>query len=151
MATASSDAYIKLVSAEKHVFVVERRVAMVSGMVRRVARAPTSSRVCQLTLRTSLSVRVPLVRLRASTPPPPLLPLPPPSPSFTQIRTMLSSAAFAQKEVAFPDISTSTLERVIEYFHYKVKYANSKGPVPAFDVPPEAALELLIAANYLDC
>lgn len=71
--------------------------------------------------------------------------------SALQIRTMLSSSAFAQKEITFPDISTAALERVIEYFHYKVKHSGATGPVPPFEVPPDAALELLIAANYLDC
>lgn len=92
--------YVKLISAEKHVFVVERRVVTVSGM----------------------------------------------------IKAMLSSNSFVEGkgEIEFPEISTAVLEKVIQYMHYKVKYHNSKVPIPEFPIAPEMALELLTAANYLD-
>lgn len=98
---AAEPAYVKLISAEKHVFYLERRVALVSGM----------------------------------------------------IRTVLASSGFREGsgEISFPEISTPVLEKVIEYFHYKVKYNNSKTPIPEFPMPPEQALEVLMAANYLDC
>lgn len=50
----------------------------------------------------------------------------------------------------FPDISTKTLEKTIQYFYYKLKYTNHDGPLPEFEIEPESALELLMAANYLD-
>jgi transcription elongation factor B subunit 1 len=98
----SSQPFVKLISAEKHVFVIERRVACVSGT----------------------------------------------------IRTMLSSSGFVEGgkgEIEFPEISTLALERVIEYFHYQIKWHSSRDPIPEFSVEPEMALEVLTAANYLDC
>lgn len=63
------------------------------------------------------------------------------------------SGAFkeAEGEVRLSGISTPILEKVIQYFHYKLKYSNSRVPPPDFDIKPEYANELLIAANYLDC
>ena len=40
--------------------------------------------------------------------------------------------------------------QVIQYFYYKTKYAKATPPIPKFDIEPNIALELLIAANYLD-
>jgi transcription elongation factor B subunit 1 len=68
------------------------------------------------------------------------------------IKAMLEGA-FAESagEVKFPEISAFVLEKVIQYLHYKMKYTNSKVPIPEFHVEPEYALDLLMAANYLDC
>jgi transcription elongation factor B subunit 1 len=99
---SSQQPYVKLISAEKHVFVIERRIACVSGA----------------------------------------------------IRTMLASSGFQEGgkgEIEFPEISTQALEKVIEYFHYKIKWHSSRVPIPEFTVDPEMALEVLTAANYLDC
>jgi hypothetical protein len=48
------------------------------------------------------------------------------------------------------DIPTRILEKVIQYFYYKVKYSNSTAQIPEFPIEPEIALELLMAANFLD-
>ena len=37
------------------------------------------------------------------------------------------------------------------YFLYKVRYTNSSTEIPEFPIAPEIALELLMAANFLDC
>ena len=37
------------------------------------------------------------------------------------------------------------------YFTYKVRYTNSSTEIPEFPIQPEIALELLMAANFLDC
>ena len=42
-------------------------------------------------------------------------------------------------------------QKVIQYMHYKVQYANSTQRIPEFPIAPEVALELLMAANFLDC
>ena len=36
------------------------------------------------------------------------------------------------------------LERVIQYFYYKVKYTNTTGDIPQFEIEPKYALELLM-------
>lgn len=32
-----------------------------------------------------------------------------------------------------------------------IRYTNSSTEIPEFPIPPEIALELLMAANFLDC
>lgn len=53
-------------------------------------------------------------------------------------------------EINFREISTPILEKVIQYFYYKLKYTNSTTEIPEFPIEPEIALELLMAANFLD-
>eukprot|EP01123_Difflugia_compressa_P000468 TRINITY_DN10544_c0_g1_i4.p1 TRINITY_DN10544_c0_g1~~TRINITY_DN10544_c0_g1_i4.p1 ORF type:complete len:104 (-),score=17.84 TRINITY_DN10544_c0_g1_i4:220-531(-) len=53
-------------------------------------------------------------------------------------------------QINFGDIATPILEKVIQYFYYKVKYTNSTSQIPEFPIEPEIALELLMAANFLD-
>jgi transcription elongation factor B subunit 1 len=38
----------------------------------------------------------------------------------------------------------------VRYFYYKLKHTNHQGPLPEFKIAPELALELLMAANFLD-
>eukprot|EP00877_Chromochloris_zofingiensis_P005291 jgi/Chrzof1/14763/Cz09g15090.t1 len=71
------------------------------------------------------------------------------------IRNMLSSqGSFTETElgeVKFPEISTAILEKVCQYFYYKLRYQNSTTHnIPVFKVQPDIALELLMAANFLD-
>ena len=44
----------------------------------------------------------------------------------------------------------SVLEKTVQYFYYKLRHTNSSGPLPEFKIEPEQALELLMAANFLD-
>ena len=55
-----------------------------------------------------------------------------------------------QGEIKFPEISAKVLEKTVQYFYYKLKYTNHQGPLPEFKIEPEQALELLMAANFLD-
>ena len=52
-------------------------------------------------------------------------------------------------EINFREISTPILEKVIQYFYYKLRYTNSTTEIPEFPIEPEVALELLMAANFL--
>jgi Skp1 family, tetramerisation domain len=68
------------------------------------------------------------------------------------IKAMLSgSFAESKGEISFAEIRTAILEKVIQYMYYKVRYTNSKVRTPEFNIEPELALELLMAANFLDC
>lgn len=73
--------------------------------------------------------------------------------SSTTIRTMLEGQfrEAQENEINFPDISGYILERVVRYLHYKAQYSNASMRIPDFIIEPEVALELLIAAKYLDC
>ena len=55
-----------------------------------------------------------------------------------------------QGEIKFPEISGPILEKTVQYFYYKLRYTNHQGTLPEFKIEPEHALELLMAANYLD-
>jgi hypothetical protein len=59
--------------------------------------------------------------------------------------------AESRGEVRFPEIPGVILEKVIQYMHYKVRYANSTQRIPNFNIEPEISMELLMAASYLDC
>ncbi len=91
---------VKLISAEGHEFIVDRRCAMVSGTIKRM---------------------------------------------------LTGQFAESRGEVRFPEIPGVILEKVLQYLYYKVRYTNSVMRVPDFEVEPEISLELLMAANYLDC
>jgi len=70
------------------------------------------------------------------------------------IKNMLSGPGdFSENQegtVRFRDINSNILEKVIQYFYYKQKYTNSTSTIPDFTIEPEIALELLMAANFLD-
>mmetsp|Transcript_3185 Transcript_3185/g.3883 ORF Transcript_3185/g.3883 Transcript_3185/m.3883 type:complete len:104 (+) Transcript_3185:88-399(+) len=53
--------------------------------------------------------------------------------------------------IRFPEIEGVILEQVIQYLHYKKQHMKSTGVIPEFKIEPEMALELLMAANYLQC
>lgn len=95
---------IKLISAEGHEFIVDRKCATISGTIKSMLTGPGN---------------------------------------FSE------SAA---GEITFPEISTRILEKVVQYLYYKLRYTNhpSNTPLPQFKIEPEIALELLMAANFLD-
>ncbi|VDO65748.1 unnamed protein product [Heligmosomoides polygyrus] len=53
-------------------------------------------------------------------------------------------------EVHFRDIPSHVLQKVCHYFMYKAHYSSSADEIPEFKIAPNAALELLMAANFLD-
>ncbi|KAK9390742.1 BTB/POZ protein [Lipomyces mesembrius] len=70
------------------------------------------------------------------------------------LRGMLSQSSnfveAKQNRVVLPNISGVLLEKVCEYLYYNLKHQNNPGNIPEFDVPPEMALELLVASDFLD-
>jgi hypothetical protein len=73
--------------------------------------------------------------------------------SSKTIRLMLEGSFREAQEgvIRFPYIDGYILERVIRYLHYKAQHSNSTSRIPEFMIEPEVALELLIAAKFLDC
>ena len=55
-----------------------------------------------------------------------------------------------KNEIAFREVPSNILERVCTYLYYRVRYTNSSQEIPEFVIPSEIALELLMAANFLD-
>ncbi|OQS06752.1 transcription elongation factor B polypeptide 1 [Thraustotheca clavata] len=64
---------------------------------------------------------------------------------------LLGQFSESKGEIRFPDISAPILEKVIQYLYYKKRYSNSNARIPEFNIEPEMSLELLMAANYLEC
>merc|ERR1711948_86223 len=54
-------------------------------------------------------------------------------------------------EIRFKEIPSHVLSKICTYFMYRVKYADSAQEVPEFPIAADIALELLMAANFLDC
>merc|ERR1712131_256790 len=71
------------------------------------------------------------------------------------IKAMLSGPGVFHEqetnEIHFQEIPSHVLSKVCGYFVYKARYTNSAMELPEFPIAPEVALELLIAANFLDC
>ncbi|KAK2993145.1 hypothetical protein RJ640_015332 [Escallonia rubra] len=72
------------------------------------------------------------------------------------IRNMLTSpGSFAETEhgeVTFPEITTTILEKICQYFYWSLQYASilyDSGKESEFHIEPELTLELMMAANYL--
>mmetsp|Transcript_6500 Transcript_6500/g.11221 ORF Transcript_6500/g.11221 Transcript_6500/m.11221 type:complete len:127 (+) Transcript_6500:26-406(+) len=56
----------------------------------------------------------------------------------------------ARGVIELKEISTPILEKVCQYFMYKLKYMHTPYPFPEFKVESDIALELMMAANFLD-
>jgi transcription elongation factor B subunit 1 len=71
------------------------------------------------------------------------------------IKAMLSGPGqFSENEnneINFREIPSHVLQKVCMYFIYKVRHTNSSTEIPEFPIAPEIALELLMAANWVDC
>ncbi|KAJ3385822.1 hypothetical protein HDU84_002004 [Entophlyctis sp. JEL0112] len=72
------------------------------------------------------------------------------------IKNMLSSPGqfteAQQNEINFRDIKAIVLEKVCKYLYYKVRYTNTRDKeLPDFPIDVEIALELMMAADFLDC
>nr|XP_039264559.1 elongin-C-like [Styela clava] len=71
------------------------------------------------------------------------------------IKAMLSGPGrFAENEtneICFKEIPSHVLAKVCQYFAYKYRFSNTSMEMPEFPIAPEIALELLMAANFLDC
>ncbi|KAJ6251645.1 elongin-c [Anaeramoeba flamelloides] len=70
------------------------------------------------------------------------------------LKAMLTGhGSFREKQtgvIQLKNIRGEVLKYVVEYLKYKKQYQNSKKEIPQFDIPTEIALELLMAANFLE-
>ena len=124
-------AMVKLISAEGHVFVVDRRCAMVSGTVKNILQGQFAGKEPRRFVH--------VYNL------------------FSEYNIIIISHVIhvyhveSRGEVRFPEIPGIILEKLIQYLHYKVRYSNSTQRIPNFHIEPEISMELLMAASYLDC
>merc|ERR1712196_645011 len=68
------------------------------------------------------------------------------------IKNMLSApgvALEASSEIKLPEVSAEALDKICQHFHNKMKHAKT-GSAPQLEIEPELAVELVLAANYLD-
>jgi hypothetical protein len=117
---------VKLISADGHEFVIDRKAAMVSGTIRSMLSGPSTYQAIYLFVLFFF---------------------------FRPVSDLFFSVTFTEQqlgEINFREISTPILEKVCQYFYYKLKYANITTEIPEFPIEPEIALELLMAANFLD-
>ncbi|KAK3445512.1 hypothetical protein EUGRSUZ_A01573 [Eucalyptus grandis] len=133
---------VKLISAEGFEFVIDKKAAMVSQTIRNMLTSPGSL------LRASRFK--PLEKLG-------LLGFPilgvwgiGPDSGVSGLVFSLPAGSFAETElgeVTFPEISTTILEKICQYFYWSMQYASGKET--EFHIEPELTLELMMAANYL--
>jgi len=139
--TGPTASYIKLVSSDDHEFIIRKDVALTSGHEREkitfqnifiiisfnhFSTTKERSKQCWVALALFKRTR----RIRSSSKKFPL---------------MSSTKVFSQ-----PFFNCKIL-LVCHYFTYKARYTNSAMEIPEFPIAPEVALELLMAANFLDC
>ncbi|XP_050438578.1 elongin-C-like [Adelges cooleyi] len=71
------------------------------------------------------------------------------------IKAMLSGPGqFSENQtnmIHFKDIPSHVLKVICLYFAYKLRYTDSSCEVPEFPIPTQSSLEILMAANFLDC
>ncbi|XP_025209019.1 elongin-C-like [Melanaphis sacchari] len=71
------------------------------------------------------------------------------------IKAMLSGPGqFSEKQtniIHFREIPSYVLVLVCMYFTYKAYYKDCSGEVPEFFIKPQDALEIIMAANFLEC
>ncbi|KAG5461526.1 MAG: BTB/POZ protein [Olpidium bornovanus] len=122
---------VKLISADGLEFIIDRKCAMASGTMKNMLSSPGAS---------GSFFTNPLC--------PALSPVP---------FVWGSSPAGFEKKVGKAEkegLGAIILEKVCQYLYYKVRYdsaaADSSTEIPEFHVEPELALELLMAADFLD-
>ncbi|XP_069189720.1 elongin-C-like [Procambarus clarkii] len=71
------------------------------------------------------------------------------------IQAMLSGSSqfieYEKNEITFGAIESHVLQKVSMYFTYNAQFNNSKMNNPEFPIDSEIALDILMAADFLDC
>lgn len=151
--------YVKLISSDGHEFIVKREHALTSGTIKAMLSGPGEYLLPMKWIKFELNFFFSPILLKFDVLHASLYR----SVSvfmFYFIEVMVTlhylcfSGQFAENEtneVNFREIPSHVLSKVCMYFTYKVRYTNSSTEIPEFPIAPEIALELLMAANFLDC
>jgi len=70
------------------------------------------------------------------------------------IQKMLENETFVEgksRRIQLPLVMNDVLQVIVRYFQYKLKYQDSAEKVPEFQIEPKLLIDVLKAANYLDC
>lgn len=132
---------VKLIASDGSEIILDRRAAMVSGTIKSMLCGPGAVGLAQDTVArdgSSALLHYELYLLYDCNSTGPFFDF---AGQFTESQ---------QGEVKFPEINAKILEKVVQYFYYKLRYTNHVGVLPEFKIEPEAALDLLMAANFLD-
>ena len=129
---ASAHPPVRLISSDGFEFVVDHEAACVSNTIKHMLASEGKRERGEE--RERRAVNAPLFSTRTS--------------------PLFIPGGFAEAElrrVTFPEIPGAVLEKVCEYMHYKLQFAETPAKsIPDFNLPPELALELLKASNFLD-
>ncbi|KAA0185231.1 hypothetical protein HAZT_HAZT006964 [Hyalella azteca] len=134
--------YVKLISSDGHEFIVKRQYALTSGTIKAMLSGPgqfAENETNEVNFR-----EIPFLQIVFN---------------FTSIASFIGrfktrDSVENQRRSVIKyvfEIMSHVLQRVCIYFTYKVRYTNSSTEIPEFPIAPEIALELLMAANFLDC
>jgi transcription elongation factor B subunit 1 len=115
--------YVKLISSDGHEFIVKREHALMSGTIKAMLSGP--GQFAENETNEIHFREIPLV------------------PMFG--KWLITEYMY------YFFFSSHVLQKVCMYFTYKARYTNSSTEIPEFPIPPQIALELLMAANFLDC
>ncbi|KAN0061608.1 elongin C [Thecaphora frezii] len=149
--TAKDPEWVTLISEDDFRFVVEYKCAIASGTIKTMLSMGEGG-TCRSLLRLNLTpprcMEVYRERLADSS-------------GFLRVRSgsmgrwnEVGGFAEAESHTAHLQIRGEVLEKIVEYLHWKTKYSAAENDleVPDFQnrIPPEIALELLMAADFLD-
>lgn len=140
--------FVKLVSQDGHVFVVDRECAKVSRVLKNLLA----------TTATPGGTTAPM----GATQPVMVDEAPPMGATTEPARGQPADAAAVAAAVVLPPpiaslptirftVSARLLEKAIQYFYYKNRYDGDPDHRPGFHVPPDMALDLIHVANQLQC
>jgi hypothetical protein len=67
------------------------------------------------------------------------------------INWLLINLNYVGRNLHIPSLRAVILEKVCKYLYYKVRHTNTTQEIPDFPIEADIALELLMAADFLDC
>ena len=132
----SKNLYVKLVSSDDHEFYIKRDLAFTSQTIKAMLSGPGSIPRIYCSYRILFF----LVGQYAEN-----------ETNVIHFRSISSQVSVTNTYSWIDPIACQVLERICSYFAYKARYSNSTIEIPEFPIAPENALEILMAANFLDC
>jgi len=54
------------------------------------------------------------------------------------------------RRIELPTVSKECLLLVCQFFYYRIKYKDVRGPKPEFEIPLKDTVDLMMASDFLD-